>query len=153
MGQMGWLYCHNFSTTLAAFDGVSPTTGVMMKRYLSPPTTFLAMWAFAALLISSTASAQVVPSETDIGQIVGSFDDFLAETTGTLVCEDIPALLDTSGNPILLTPLEGAPLQASQPIASGQLSFEDDIRFLQFPEDGLSSPHSPFPVRLEIHNP
>ena len=115
-----------------------------MKRYLSPPTTFLAMWAFAALLISSTASAQVVPSETDIGQIVGSFDDFLAETTGTLVCEDIPALLDTSGNPILLSPLEGAPLQASQPIASGQLSFEDDIRFLQFPEDGVIIPSLSF---------
>lgn len=152
---MGWLYCHIFSTTLTTSDVVGQTTGVMMKRYLSPPATFLALWVLALLFICSPVAAQTA----GLGTL--GLDDFLAETTGNVVCEDFGSLIDIDGNPAQPSDVPSdfpitTELFPSQSISLGQLSFEDTFSLIEAPLDGsfliafISPLDAPEPLVLEL---
>lgn len=97
-----------------------------MKRDLSLPSTFLAIWALTLLLFSPSASAQTT------GQVIFGVDNWLAAMTGTVVCEEYESLIDIDGDPIQLgmgnVSIELFP---SQSISLGQLSFEDDFELFQ----------------------
>ncbi len=122
-----------------------------MKRFFSLPATFLAFWALAFLFLCSPASAQ------SAGQGTRGLDDFLAETTGNIVCEDFDSLINIDGNPAQPAILpENEFLFPTQSTSLGQLSFPDIFIVNEAQQDGstiisFASPlDDPQPLVLEL---